>query len=174
MAGQSSGTPRTFGGAGVANRSGHSGRAVIHSTQMVNDMRKSLFAMASLAILVGLAACSDVVGLGYGSHVGAYDLRTVNGFSLPTVIYDDGLEQDELLSETFTIYAEGSYTDDYRVRVSSRNGQSTSTYRDVGTYTEYNGQLQFVDGRTGEVFNGELNGRTLTMAQGGDFYVYQR
>jgi hypothetical protein len=141
---------------------------------MVNDMRKSLFAIASLTILLGLAACSDVVGLGYGSHVGAYDLRTLNGFLLPTVIYDDGIEQDELLSETLTIYGEGAYTDDYTVRVSSRNGQSTSTFRDVGTYTESNGQLQFMDSRSGEVFNGELNGRTLTIVQGGDFYVYQR
>lgn len=141
---------------------------------MVNNMRKSLVAIASAALVFGLVACADVVGLGYGNLIGEYDLRTFNGFSLPVIVYDDGIEQDELLSERFTIYADGSYADDYTLRVSSRNGQTTSTFRDVGTYTQYDTQLQFVDGRTGEAFNGELNGRTLTIAQGGNFLVYQR
>jgi len=141
---------------------------------MVNYMRKSLLRIASLAVLVGLAACADLVGLGYGNLIGEYDLKTLNGFQLPTIVYQDALEQDELLSERFTIFADGSYTDDYTLRISSSSGQSTASYRDVGTYTQYDTQLQFVDGRTGDAFNGEINGRTLTITQGGNYYVYQR
>jgi len=140
----------------------------------VNNMRKSLFAIGSAALVFGLVACADLIGLGYGNLVGEYDLQTLNGFSLPTVVYDDGIEQDELLSERFTIYADGSYTDDYTLRIQNQNGSSTASFRDVGTYTQYDTQLQFADGRTGDAFNGEINGRVLTITQGGNFYVYRR
>jgi hypothetical protein len=142
---------------------------------MVNDMRKSHLKITALALGLSLAGCADLVGLGYGNIVGEYDLKTLNGFQLPTVVYQDAFEQDELLSEKLTIYADGSYTDDYTLRVSSSAGQSTQSYRDVGTYTHYNDtQLQFVDGRTGDAFTGEISGRTLTVTQNGNFYVYQR
>jgi len=137
-------------------------------------MRKTLLVIASVALVSGFVACSDVVGIGGDDFAGTYDLRSVNGFTLPTVIFDDGLEQDELLSETFTIYREGSYTDDYTLRTSSRSGQSTSSYRDVGTWTRNGTQVEFVDSRNGETFSGELDGRTLTIFQGGDLYVYRR
>ena len=137
-------------------------------------MRRSLFAISSAALVFGMAACADLVGLGFGNLVGEYDLQTFNGFSLPVVVFDDGFEQDELISERFTIFADGSYTDDYTLRIQSRNGSSTQSFRDVGTYTEYSNQLQFVDGNTGQAFNGELEGRTLTITQNGNFYVYRR
>jgi hypothetical protein len=137
-------------------------------------MRKSLFAISSAALVFGGVACADLVGLGFGNLVGEYDLQTLNGFSLPVVVFDDGIEQDELISERFTIFADGSYTDDYTLRIQSRNGSSTSSFRDVGTYTQFDTQLQFVDGNTGEAFNGEFDGRALTITQNGNFYVYRR
>jgi predicted small secreted protein len=140
---------------------------------MVDNMRKSLVVIAAIALVSGIVACSDVVGIG-NDFTGTYDLRSVNGFTLPTVIFDDGIEQDELLSETFTIYREGSYTDDYTLRTSSRSGQSTASYRDDGTWTRNGTHLEFVDSRLGATFSGELDGRTLTIAQGGDLYVYRR
>jgi predicted small secreted protein len=140
---------------------------------MVENMKKTLLVIASAALVSGFVACSDVVGIG-DDFAGTYDLQSVNGFTLPTVIFDDGLEQDELLSETFTIYREGSYTDDYTLRTSSRSGQSTSSYRDDGTWTRNGTHLEFADSRNGATFSGELDGRTLTIFQGGDSYVYRR
>lgn len=139
---------------------------------MVNNMRKRLVAIASVSLVFGFVACADIVGLGYDD--GQYELHTLNGFTLPTVVYEDDFERDELLSETFRIYTDGSYTDDYTVRISSGSGQSTQSFRDVGTYTRYDTQLQFVDGNTGQAFNGEISGRTLTITQNGNFYVYRR
>jgi hypothetical protein len=136
-------------------------------------MRKRLLAIASVSLVFGLVACADLVGLDYDG-AGEYQLETLNGFSLPTVVYEDAFERDELLAETFRLYSDGSYTDDYTLRVSSSSGQSTQTYRDVGTYTRYDTQIQFIDGNTGEAFNGEINGRTLTITQNGNFYVYRR
>ena len=138
-------------------------------------MRKSPLTIASLALVLGLAACSDVIGgLGIGGLVGEYDLQSVNGFQLPVIVYQDAFEQDELLFERFTIYADGSYTDEYTLRVSSSRGQSTETFRDSGTYTRFDSQLEFQDSRTGDVFDGEVNGRTLTINQAGNFYVFRR
>src|SRR5687768_2511413 len=136
-------------------------------------MRRRLLAIASVSLVFGGVACAELVGLD-SDGVGEYQLETLNGFFLPTVIYEDAFERDELLAETFRLYADGTYTDDYTLRVSSRSGQSTQTYRDVGTYTRYDTQIQFIDGNTGEAFDGEISGRTLTIRQDGNFYVFRR
>jgi hypothetical protein len=167
------GTPRTFARRGVASRSGQGGREGINPGKVVDKMRKRLLAIASVSLVFGFVACADLVGLGYDQE-GQYDLETLNGFVLPTVVYQDASEQDELLTERFSIYSDGSYTDDYTLRISSSSGQSTQSFRDVGTYTRYSNQLQFVDGKTGDAFNGDISGRTLTITQNDDLYVYRR
>ena len=136
-------------------------------------MRRRLLAIASVSLVFGGVAYAELVGLD-SDGVGEYQLETLNGFFLPTVIYEDACERDELLALTFRLYADGTYTDDYTLRVSSRSGQSTQTYRDVGTYTRYDTQIQFIDGNTGEAFDGEISGRTLTIRQDGNFYVFRR
>ena len=141
--------------------------------QAVSKMRKRVLAVAAVSLVFGFVACADLVGLGYGDD-GIYELQTLNGNSLPTTVYQDAFEQDELITESFRIYTDGSYTDDYTLRVSKSSGQSTNSYRDVGTYTRYGNSLQFVDGNTGQAFNGDIDGRTLTITQNGNFYVYRK
>ena len=140
--------------------------------QAVDKMRKRLLAVAAVSLVLGFVACADIVGLGYED--GSYELQTLNGNNLPTIVYQDAFEQDELITETFRIYTDGSYTDDYTLRVTNSSGQRTSSFRDVGTYTRYSNSLQFVDGNTGDAFNGDIDGRTLTITQNGNFYVYRR
>lgn len=123
---------------------------------------------------MSFAGCSDITGLGYGSLAGTYELETFNGNLLPTVMFSNGFQQDELISETFTIYSDGTYTDDYTIRTSSQTGSSTSDFRDVGTYQQNNSALQFQDSRTGDIFTGSVSGSTLTVTQLGDVYVYRR
>lgn len=141
--------------------------------QTVDKMRKRLLAVAAVSLVFGFVACADLVGPDSGDY-GSYELQTFNGFILPTVVYEDVSERDELISETFRIYTDGSYTDDYTLRVSSSSGQSTSSRRDVGTYTRYGRSLQFIDGNNGQIFDGDIEGTTLTITQNSNVYVYRR
>jgi hypothetical protein len=155
--------------------SGHSGRALINPTQTVTHMRKKLVAIALAAMATSGVACTDLTtALGSYNITGSYQLRTFNGSFLPTVSYQDNFQQHQLLSETFTIYSDGTYTDDYTVRIFTSSGSSTQDYRDTGTYQQNNTAIQFRDNSTGDVFSGSLNGNTLTITQLGDVYVYQR
>jgi hypothetical protein len=137
-------------------------------------MKKSRFAIASVALALGLAACTDVTGLGSYNITGSFNLQTFNGSQLPTVSFQNNFEQDELLQETFTIYNDGTYTDDYTLRINSQTGTTTQSFRDVGTYQQNNTALQFRDSSTGDVFTGSISGNTLTVSQLGDVYVYRR
>jgi len=136
-------------------------------------MRKRLLTVAAVSVVSGFAACSDLAGPDTDQY-GAYELQTLNGATLPTVVYQDVSEVDELISETFRIYTDGSYTDDYTLRVSSSSGQSTISRRDVGTYKQVGKAFQFVDGNNGQSFDGDLQGRVLTITQNNNVYVYLR
>ena len=137
-------------------------------------MRKTLLALAFAALGTGSLACSDLTGLGAGDISGSYDLRTFNGFQLPTISYQDQFQQHQLLGETFTIYQDGTYTDDYTIRIISNGGTTQQNYRDTGTYQQNNTAIQFRDDATGDIFTGSISGNTLTISQLGDVYVYQR
>ena len=136
-------------------------------------MRRRLLAVATVSVVLGFLACGDLSGPNTDFY-GAYDLQTLNGNLLPTVVYQDPSELDELVSETFSIYTDGSYTDDFTLRISGSSGQSTINRRDVGTYLRSGNTLQFRDGNTGDSFDGEIDGRTLTVTQNNNVYVYHR
>ena len=136
-------------------------------------MRKRVLAVAAVSLALGFSACGDLAGPNTDFY-GAYELQTLNGSILPTVVYQDASELDELMSETFRIYTDGSYTDDYTLRVSGSSGQSTITRRDVGTYLRSGRTLQFVDGNNLQSFDGEIEGSTLTITQNNNVYVYRR
>ena len=138
-------------------------------------MRKYFLVIALGALAMSSVACSDIVG-GYGGNsiTGSYDLRTFNGSTLPTIAFNDGFEQRDILEETFNIYSDGTYTDDYTPRISNQSGQRTQTFRDTGTYQQNNTALAFRDSATGDVFNGSVTGNVLTVTYLGDVYVYQR
>jgi len=138
-------------------------------------MRKILFAMASIVLVLSAAACSDLAtGLGYGNVTGTYNLQTFNGSSLPALFDQNSFQERDLVAETFTIYSDGTYTDDYRMRTSDRNGTSDLNYHDAGTYQQNNSALQFRNSSTGDVFTGSITGSTLTITQFGDVYVFSR
>jgi hypothetical protein len=138
-------------------------------------MRKTLLSIASVALVASAAACSDLAtGLGYNNITGSYNLETFNGSLLPAFFDQTSFQQRDIVSETFTIYSDGTYTDDYTLRVSSSNGQSNQSFRDVGTYQQNNTALSFRDSSTGDVFTGSVTSNTLTITQLGDIYVLRR
>jgi hypothetical protein len=136
-------------------------------------MRKTLFAIVSLVLVLSAAACSDLAtGLGHGNVSGSYTLQTFNGSNLPALFDRTSVQERDLVAETFTLYSDGTYTDDYRMRVIDQNGTSDLDYRDAGVYGQNNTALQFRDSSTGNVFTGSITGNTLTVTQFGDIYVF--
>ena len=59
-------------------------------------MSRRLFAGAAVSLVLGFVACSDLSGPDT-DEFGAYQLQTVNGSILPTVVYQDPSETDELI-----------------------------------------------------------------------------
>lgn len=138
-------------------------------------MRKTLLAITSLVLVLSAAACSDLAtGLGYGNVTGTYNLQTFNGSNLPALFDQTSFQERDLVAETFTLYSDGTYTDDYRMREIDQNGTSDFNYNDVGTYQQNNNALQFRDSQTGNLFTGSITGSTLTITQFGDVYVFSK
>ncbi len=142
---------------------------------MGKEMRKPLTAVGLAALALSFAACSDLTsGFGLNDATGSFQLQTFNGFNLPAVWFQNAVEQDLLMNETFTIYSDGSYTDDYTIRASGRNGTVDTPYRDQGTWQRNNTAFQFRNASTGDVFTGSINGNQLLITQQGDTYVFRR
>ncbi|HYN81348.1 MAG TPA: hypothetical protein VES88_07590 [Gemmatimonadaceae bacterium] len=87
------GAGRTFSRRGVAKQNGQRGRAGMNAREMVDKMRKRLLAIASVSLVFGFVACAELVGLDYDG-AGEYQLETLNGFFLPTVLYEDAFERN--------------------------------------------------------------------------------
>jgi len=137
-------------------------------------MRKTLFTMASLVLVLVAAGCSDNSTGPNGSITATFTLQTFNGSSLPALFDQASGQERDLVGETFTLYSDGTYTDDYTMRTLSASGNSDVTYRDFGVYAQNNTALQFHDSQTGDIFTGSLTGNTLTVTQFGDTYVFTR
>jgi hypothetical protein len=136
-------------------------------------MRKTFLAITSLVLVLSAAACSDLA-TGLGNISGSYSLQTFNGSNLPALFDQTSFQERDLVAETFTLYSDGTYTDDYRMRVIDQNGTSDLNYHDVGTYQQNNSALQFRDSSTGNAFTGSITGNTLTITQFGDVYVFSK
>jgi hypothetical protein len=109
-----------------------------------------------------LAACSvDSTGPN-GSVAGTYDLRTINGQSLPYT-FSSGLR---LTSDQLTLFRDGTYED------VSRYSDGTS-FVDDGDYTNYNGSLTFYS-TSGQVYQGSVSGDILTQILNGYTQVFER
>jgi hypothetical protein len=136
-------------------------------------MRKTLFTMASLVLVLAAAGCSTDYSTGLNGNITAsFTLQTFNGAGLPALFDQNATQQRQLVNETFTLYANGTYTDDYRMRTITASGSTDQTFEDTGVYSQNNTALQFRDTQTGDVFTGSITGNTLTITQFGDIYVF--
>lgn len=119
--------------------------------------RLVMFALAGT-----LAACSvDSTGPN-GSVAGTYDLRTVNGQTLPYT-FSNGLR---LTSDQLTLFRDGTYEDVSRY-------SDGSSFVDDGDYTNYNGALTFYS-TSGDIYQGSVSGDVLTQILNGYTQVFQR
>ena len=87
--------------------------------------------------------------------VGKYKLQAVNGLPLPFT-FPNGIS---LKAETIELKDDGSFTD-----VAERS--DGSVVNDIGTYTNYGGTVVLFDQTLGFVYQGQVEGKTMTVVVG--------
>lgn len=121
-----------------------------HQTFMhseVGHMKRIMIAL----LAVGLAACNSDSTAPSVSLYGNYQLRTVNGFTLP-VTFTNGVT---LTSDLLTLNTDNSFTD------AAQFSDGTVSV-EQGFFTANNGAITFTDLQTGAQFSGSLSGSVLT------------
>jgi hypothetical protein len=135
-------------------------------------MRKVWTLGLALASVAVLSSCSAVDAL-TGRVTGTYQLRSVNGSSLPALTYQEPGYSEEVLSATFSLESDGTYTDAAILRVTQNGRSSTTTSSSSGFYDEYNGEITFTDsGR--RTFYGTVSGGRLVIDDDGLRMTYDR
>ena len=125
-----------------------------------------------LAALVAAAACDNSNSVSPSvSIAGQYNLRTVNGSSLPYTFTTTQGATATLTSDLLTMNADGSYSDIAQF-TSAQNGNYTVS--EFGTYSQVNGSITFFDQTDGIQYNGSLSGSVLTEINSGVTEVYQK
>ena len=122
---------------------------------------KTMFAAVALA---AVTACNnnDLTSPS-GSVVGAWNLRTINGSTLPYFIDS----RTELTSEQLNLFGDGTYSD-------AASYSDGSTFTETGFYTVNNNAITFHDQTDGLQYPGSVSGNVLTETNGSFTTVYQK
>jgi hypothetical protein len=123
---------------------------------------KKLFVPIIAATMMFAAACNSDSTSPTVSLQGTWNLRTVNGFTLPAQPSGGGT----LSSEQLTLNPDGTFTD-----AGVFNG---STFVDTGFYTVSGNLLTFTDQTAGFTYQGSVSGNVLTETPGNDVEVFQK
>src|SRR4051812_19105582 len=112
-------------------------------------MRKVWTLGVALASLVVISGCNAIDSL-TGGVTGTYELRAVNGFQPPALIYQEPGYTEEVMSATFSLENDGTYSEAGIIRETINGRSTTSSTSSYGYYDEYNGQITFTEngGRT--------------------------
>jgi hypothetical protein len=125
--------------------------------------------LAAFGVLL-LSACggSDTTTVN-GDLTGTYTLNSINGV-LPFTIALDPNTNATFTAGTFTIVADGTFTDILDYHTDSSGGTIFNTSTCVGTYTQQGNSLTFseqqssTDAICGGIYNGLGSGTTLTIS----------
>ena len=117
----------------------------------------------ALVLALGLAACANDSTAPSTSVDGSYNLKSVNGTTLPYT-FGNGLQ---LVNEQLVLNTDGSFTDASQYS----NGQTSV---DSGYWTNLNGSITFNDVTAGFTYQGSLSGTVLTDLVSGYTQTFQK
>ncbi|MEO5590567.1 MAG: hypothetical protein ABIS03_13340 [Gemmatimonadaceae bacterium] len=137
-------------------------------------MRLLKSVVLAVTVLTASSACTALDSIASGNRVtGTYSLYRVNGYSLPTTIYQEPGYRVEVLNAAFTLETDGTFSEAGIVR-ETYNGQSTTrSSSSYGYYDNYNGELTF-DDNSGRRYYGNSDGNTLVIDDRGIQMTYRR
>lgn len=133
-------------------------------------MLRSLFAAS--ALVVTLAGCSDIAGL--GGITGTWSLESLNGQRLPVTFYQSGTTREELVSSTLRLEGDDEFVVRFNYRVTDALGSRTESDESRGYYSRRGEELRFEDPSTGGITYAYIAGDRLELESSGDLYVYRR
>jgi hypothetical protein len=117
-----------------------------------------------------LAVCAVLLALGCGdstapagSVAGTWNLKTVNGFSVPFVSPQGGGSTVELTSDVITATASGTFTQMTVVKTTTGGQVTIDSIPDAGTYTISGHTVTFDFTSDAPTGSGDLDGSTLTV-----------
>jgi hypothetical protein len=119
-------------------------------------MRKRI-ALLGILTLLASGGCGDSSGPG-GEAVGTWNLLTVNGRQVPTVVVSTGVE---IQSSTISIRPDGSFTDVFVLRPTWTN--TATTFEEPGTWVRDDRQITLTYASNGSSGNGTVADNVLTM-----------
>ena len=126
-------------------------------------MRKSLLA----ALVFTLVACGGDKATGPQPVTGSYTLRTVNGGSPPSVVYQDVQQKVEVTDGTIVLKADNTWQGTLGAHVTNLTTSQVVNLPglplDGGTYTLSGNTLTLTDPTEGLTFNGTISNGTMTM-----------
>ena len=139
--------------------------------------------ITALAALVLLAACGDGGTEPVDPRVeaaGIYTLTAVNNAPLPALYDQDPEARIEFTSGTFTLRADGSYTESLTLRVTYTNGDPAQNVPLVenGTFTLVGSSATFSvpasGGKEGYSYTGAIDDGVLSYTAGGYSLRYEK
>jgi hypothetical protein len=119
------------------------------------------------ALLVLLVACGGDKATGPNASVtGNYTLRTVNGNSVPAVVFQDAQEKDELTGGNINLNADNTWSGSLSAKATNLATGSvvTASVPANGTYTNNNGSLTLTDSQDASQLTGTVGGGTLSIS----------
>lgn len=130
-------------------------------------MRRILAVLLTATSIV-LAGCGKDA-IGPAQVAGTYTLQTVNGQPLPYTLGEDATSKTEILSQTFTLNVDATYSWVTTDRLTDNGQVTTDTDTSTGTYTVRGSTITIRDVEGGSL-DVMLTGDTLTMIIGPLFF----
>jgi hypothetical protein len=107
------------------------------------------------------------------SAAGLWTLISINGASLPAVQGQLGSIKTEIVSDALTLTANGTFTENAQVRLTTGSNVQTDSASETGTFTIDGSTINFV-GASGTRRTATVSGSTMTITVEGNAWVLRK
>jgi len=134
-------------------------------------MRRLFLALGAISLL----ACGDSTGVGAASAVGTWNLVTVNGDPVPSIVLDIANPpfRVEIVSDQIILDEDGTYTETSLTRETESGTVTDFPDFDTGIWSQ-TGRNLTVTASDGSVTHPTISGNDITLNEGGLVAVWHR
>jgi len=116
--------------------------------------------LASILLILVAAACGGDKSTAPKRLEGTYTMSTINGASLPTILYDDPAngQRAEILSGSMSLGADGKFTAPWSFRITDNGVVSPYSETCTGTFTRTGNHVVMDETDNGGFCGGQFDG----------------